>query len=134
MTEGFVQCFLNRPAAAMAAFETAMRLSPLDPYTFCLHLGVAMVHLAEGRYENAMESVDRSIREQSRWAVPVRYKVALCAHFGRIEEAREWLPRLLELRPGLTIAGFQTETARYLPPEVRAVLSEGLRKAGLPEQ
>jgi hypothetical protein len=58
-----------------------------------------------------------------------------CAHLGRIEEAYRWLKRLLELQPGLTIAGWKAlYAATFLAPEVLAMYLEGLRKAGLPEE
>jgi len=59
--------------------------------------------------------------------------VASCAHLGRIEEARAWLNRLIELQPGLTIAKYKLYAA-YISAETRAVFVEGLRKAGLPEE
>jgi hypothetical protein len=62
-------------------------------------------------------------------------KVILCAHTGRLAEAREWLGRLLEILPGLTIAGYQaTSWTRLLPPQIAALYVDGLRKAGLPEE
>jgi len=59
-------------------------------------------------------------------------KVVSSAQLGRIEEARDWLSRMLELEPGLTIAGFKAGR-KDLPPELLARSVEGLRKAGLPE-
>jgi hypothetical protein len=44
------------------------------------------------------------------------------------------LKRLLEIQPGLTIAGWKTiYGATFLAPELLDVYVEGLRKAGLPE-
>jgi hypothetical protein len=60
--------------------------------------------------------------------------VVSCAHLGQIEEARDWLRRLLELRPELTIAGYKASAAKFLPPEILAVFVAGFRTAGLPEK
>jgi 3-phosphoglycerate kinase len=64
----------------------------------------------------------------------IRIKVILCAHLGRIEEAHEWLSRLLELQPTLTIADYVKYAATFMPPEVLSLQEEALRKAGLPEE
>jgi tetratricopeptide (TPR) repeat protein len=93
-----------------------------------------MAHLIAGRYEKAIEWVDRSLREQPGWGVAVRTKIVSCAHLGRTEEAHELLTRLLELRPALTIAWFKAYVGRMVLPEVAAIFVEGLRKAGLAEE
>ena len=54
---------------------------------------------------------------------------------GRIDEARVWLTRRLELQPGLTIAEWKARTAtRFASLEILALYEDGLRKAGLPEE
>ena len=40
--------------------------------------------------------------------------------------------RLLEVEPGLTVAGFKG-AATYFPPEILDVWVDGFRKAGVPE-
>ena len=61
-------------------------------------------------------------------------KAAACGHLGRIEEGRECLRRRRELRPGSTIASARPGFGRFLSPEFLAILLDGLRKAGLPEE
>jgi hypothetical protein len=62
-------------------------------------------------------------------------KMVSCAHLGRIDEAREWLRRRLELQPKLTIAEWRTVgVVKFASPELLALFEEGLRKAGLPEE
>jgi tetratricopeptide (TPR) repeat protein len=134
MVRGYVCCYQNRPTPAIGAFERAMRLSPLDPLGYLFTHGLALGHLAAGRYEEAMEWADRSLREQPRISSAIRDKVILCALLDRIEEARDWVSRLLEVQPGLTIATYKEYAATYFPPEITAVRVEGLRKAGLPEE
>jgi adenylate cyclase len=134
MASGWVSCFLNRPDRAIEAFQHAMRLSPHDSLSFAFSGGLAVAHLCAGRYEAALEWADRSLLEQPRSTLVIRYKVAACAYLGRIEEAREWLERMLELEPGLTVSRWKaSHPAQSISPEVVAVTAEGLRKAGLPE-
>jgi hypothetical protein len=58
-------------------------------------------------------------------------RIVASAQLGRLEEARDWLNRVLALEPGLTIAQWRASLPPHISPEPRYV--EGLRKAGLPE-
>jgi adenylate cyclase len=128
---GYVCCFQNLPGPAIEAFQRAMRLSPLDPFSWSFVGGIAFAHLAAGRYEDAIEWADRCLREQPRYSTLLRAKAVSYAHLGRIPEARGALAQLLELQPGLTI---RTLTLPSLVPELAAIHIDGLRKAGLPEE
>ena len=129
---GFVSVFQNRPDRAIEALEHAMRLSPLDPLGRAFTMGLALAHFAAGRYEEAIQWVDRTLGEEPRHRPAMRMKAACCAHLDRTEEARDWVSRVLESEPGLTIARFKA-SATHFPPEILGVYLEGLRKAGLPE-
>jgi adenylate cyclase len=135
MARGYVSFFQNRPGQALEAFERAMRLSPLDPLGYLFTCGFAFAHFGAGRYEEAIEWADRSLRELPRNAASVRIKLMLCGLLGRVEEAHDSLGRMLELQPGLTIVRVKeyAASARF-PPELLPVYLEGLRKAGLPEE
>ena len=133
MASGWVQTILNRPQPAIEALHRAMRLSPLDPLGYMFKAALAFAHTVAGHYEEALEWVDQSLREQEKFVPSIRYRAALCGHLGRVEEGREWLRRLLDVRPGLTIARYMRETSTYQPPEIRAIFADGFRKAGLPE-
>ena len=112
-----------------------MRLSPLDPLGYTFAGGLALAHLAAGRYEEAAEWADRSLREQPRYSIAIRMKVVSFAQLGCLDMARRWLKRLLEIQPGLTIAGWKASYgATFFAPELLDVYIEGLRKAGLPEE
>ncbi|HEX5323176.1 MAG TPA: adenylate/guanylate cyclase domain-containing protein, partial [Capsulimonadaceae bacterium] len=133
MASGQVSCYRNLPDRAIEALQRAMRLSPLDPLGFLLAGALAFAYLVAGRYEDALEWADRSLRELPRYSPSMRIKVVSCAQLGRIEKARYWLERLRELQPGLTIAGYKA-LAMYYPPAIVAVFVEGFRKAGMPEE
>jgi len=133
MASGQVSCYRNLPDRAIEALQRAMRLSPLDPLGFLLAGALAFAYLVAGRYEDALEWADRSLRELPRYSPSVRVAVASCARLGRIERARYWLERLRELQPGLTIAGYKA-FAVYYPSAVVAAFVEGFRRAGMPEE
>jgi adenylate cyclase len=134
MVRGLVSHLQNQPDRAIEAFEHAMRLSPVDPlgaraFTF----GLAAAHLAAGRYEEAIEWADRSLAAQPNYRPALRMRVICCVYLDRNDEARDWLGRLLELEPGLTIARLKARV-----PQVSSVFlgryDDALREAGLPEE
>ena len=132
---GWVLSFGGHSDPAVDAFQRAIRLSPLDPLGYTFAGGLALAHLAAGRYEDTTDWAAQSLRDQPRYAIAIRMKVVSFAHLGRLDVARQWLKRLLEIQPGLTIAGWKTTYgATFLAPELLDVYVEGLRKAGLPEE
>lgn len=133
MASGRVECFRNRPDAAIEAFRRAMRLSPLDPQTYQFIGGIAWAHLLAGRYVDAVEWADRSLAENPRYTAMFRYKLVACAHLDPIDEVRELLRQLLSLEPALTIAWLQAYPGINVTPEFTSICAEAFRKAGLPE-
>jgi adenylate cyclase len=129
---GWARAFLGRPAPAIEALQRAMRLSPLDPERWRFYGGLALAHLVAGRHEEAVEWADRALQEQPRATAVVAFKAAACGHLGRVEEGRECVRRLRELRPGRTVAS--ALATERLPEAVVAVLVEGYRKVGMPEE
>ncbi len=73
-----VNCHVNRPDAAVAAVQRAMRLSPLDPMSYFFRWVRAYALVLAGRYEEAMDWVDRTFQDQPGSHVRTRAKVALC--------------------------------------------------------
>jgi len=131
---GLVLYRQNRPDRAIEAFQRAMRLSPFDPLGYRFSAGLAVAHLIAGRYQEAIEWADRSLCEVPRYESTIRNRVVACAHLGRIDEARDWLRRLLEITPRLTIARYKALYGITHPPGIIDIYVEGLRKAGLPEE
>jgi adenylate cyclase len=134
MISGWNSAFLNRPAPAIDALEHAIRLSPLDPLSYLFATALSFAYSVAHRYEEATEWADRALQEQPRFVIPIRLKTALCAYLDRLDEAREWLGRLLELQSGLTIAKYKHAAEVWFSPEFLAWYLAGLRKAGLPEE
>jgi len=131
MACGYVSSYRNLPDAAIESLERAMRLSPLDLFGRAFTAGVALAHLIAGQYGEAAEWADQSLCQEPNYVPAISFKVASCAHLGRIDEARDALRLLLELRPGLTITSLRLPK---LAPEMVTVYAEGFRRAGLPEE
>lgn len=119
---------------AVDAGNRAIRLSPLDPLCYIYKFSVALAYLGARQYQDAEVWIDAALREQPRFHASFRVKVALCGLLGRNEEARDWLGRLLDLQPGLTIAAWAAHVATFLNAETKALMIEGLRQAGLPDK
>jgi TolB-like protein/class 3 adenylate cyclase/Flp pilus assembly protein TadD len=130
---GGLHCQENRPSEAMDAIRRAMRLSPLDPLLFSMEWVLGHALMLAGRFEDAIERIDRSLQDRPSFHAPIRCRIALCGYLGRTDEAREWIARLLALNPFHTVAWYKVFGGRFLSPGALAVWVEGLRLAGLPE-
>ena len=133
IARGLVSVVQDRPDQAIEALERAMRLSPLDPWGRAFTSPLAMAHFAAGRYEQAIQWADRALAAQPDYRPALRTKAACCAYLGRIEEARDWLRRVLEIEPGLTLARLKASLPQF-SSDLLARYADGLRKAGLPEE
>ncbi len=133
---GWVLAMQNQLVPAIEAEQQAIRLSPLDPLAWLFAAGLAFAHVAAGRYEEAIEWADRTLHAQPRHLVAMRFKLVCLAHLGRTDDAREWLKHVLALQPRLTIAAWKASYAAtsVFSPELLALYTDGLRKAGVPEE
>jgi TolB-like protein/Flp pilus assembly protein TadD len=130
---GMINCYMNRPDAAIEALRQAMRLSPLDPDSHSWKRLLAIGLMLAGRHEEAMAWIDESLHGRPNHLGTIRCKIALCGYLGRVDEGRKWIRRLLDANPAMTIAGFEAFGAKFLVPDASAVWVEGFRRAGLPE-
>jgi adenylate cyclase len=131
---GAVNCYVNRPDTAIAATRRAIRLSPLDPAGFQFEHILGFALMLSGCYVEAMDHVDRALRDRPDYHPAMRAKLALCGYLGREKEGRDFVQRLLRANPAMTIAGFEAFVAAHHVPETTAVFVEGFRRAGLPEK
>jgi adenylate cyclase len=132
---GWVAAFQGQADPAIEALERAMRLSPLDPQRWFIFGGMSFAHLVARRFTEAVDWVDRSLREQPQYAAAYRMKAIACAHLGRSQKAQDCARSILELQPAFRISEWQRSDAEFMgSPETLAMFVDGLRKAGLPEE
>ena len=124
----------DQPGPAIEAFERAMRLSPLDRLRRTFTVGIAIAHLAAGRYEQAADWAEQTLREEPGYRAALLCKTVACALLDRVDGARVTLSQLTEAQPGLTIARYSAFWSRMFSPALLAIWLTGLRKAGLPEE
>ena len=106
-----------------------MRMSPVDPQLHQSFAGMGLAFIELGRFDEAIVAGKKAQRQNSSFPIAYRCLAAAFAHLGRDAEAREAAARLLEVDPTFTISAW---IARGGQANAR-LLTEGLRKAGLPE-
>jgi adenylate cyclase len=134
VASGYVNLFRNRPGPAIDALQRASRLSPLDPMDHTVKFALGIAHLLSQRYEEALEWADRALVQKPGFLSAMSLRAVACGHLGRLDEGREWIARLRELVPDLTVASMSDYLAGFAVTEYVAVFAEGLRRAGLPEK
>ena len=129
---GFLNVYRGDADAGTACFERAIRLSPLDPFSFNCTIGLGLARFAAGRPAEAVEWTRRAMREKVGLTWAYRDLAAFLAAAGRIDEARESANRFRQTHLHATV----TEVANalgFMEPKLLARYLDGLRQAGLPE-
>jgi adenylate cyclase len=122
----------GRPEEGLAHIEKAIRLSPKDPALGVYFYGVALAHLAAGRYGDAVDWAQRSLTLIPEFEFSHLALVVGNVHLGRSAEASAALEGLLRVRPGFSSESI-SRAYSTADPEFVAFLVEGVRIAGLPE-
>jgi adenylate cyclase len=117
------------PEEAVRSFERAIRMSPVDPQLHLAFVGMAAAYIELGRFDEAIVAGKKAQRQTPSYPGAYRCLASAFAHLGRDAEAREAVARVLEVDPTSTISAL---IARGGQSNAK-LLTEGLRKAGLPE-
>jgi TolB-like protein len=110
----------------------AMRLSPLDPQTYFTLSYTALAHFFAGRHNDAWPLAERACQEQQNFLLSLRVAAASNASAGRLNEARGFVARALQLDPELRISNLNRRIGP-LAPDRFGKYAEALRMAGVPE-
>jgi adenylate cyclase len=127
---GQVHRLAGLPEEAVRSFERAIRVSPIDPRLHQSLVGMGMAFVELRRFEEAVSTVKKALRQNASYSPAYRCLVAAFAHLGRDADAREAAARMLETDPAFTT--ISSWIARFAQSNAKLVI-EGLRKAGLPE-
>ncbi|MBN9314355.1 MAG: tetratricopeptide repeat protein [Devosia sp.] len=130
MRRGWGQVYLSHPEEGLAAFERSMRLSPMDPFAFNVHIGVGLAHFAAGRPQQAITWAQRAMSERPGITWPHRDLAVYHAHHGDLAAARDSLERFQRHHPGVSIASIG-DGLRFMYPSLLARYLQGLSLAGL---
>jgi adenylate cyclase len=108
------------------------RLSPRDPRGWYIAATFALAYFADGRYEEAISFSIRALQHNPRYAASLRVLAASLALLGQQDKAAEVLQRFRAVDPQATLSRLRERLA-FMHDTVWNRLSEGLKKAGLPE-
>lgn len=125
---GFAETFLGRVEQAKPDFRQAMRLSPRDPKISLWHFALGGSELEQGHYDAAIDELHKALDAGWRAYIPYAVLAAAYALEGKGDEAKSALAEARRLNPSLTVKWFIANS----PPVPKT--TEGLRKAGLPEE
>jgi TolB-like protein/class 3 adenylate cyclase len=129
---GAVRVLLGESDLGIAHVSRAQRLSPLDPTQPQFMAVIAFGHLCTERFAEAARCAESAFREQPNLLTPLLILTASMAHMGRREDARRLVPEILRLSPSYRISRAK-DRVPFRRPEHLALLTDGLRLAGLPE-
>ncbi|MGH8674548.1 MAG: adenylate/guanylate cyclase domain-containing protein [Burkholderiales bacterium] len=128
---GYIRLIVGDGDAAIAHFERAIRLSPLDPGMSALIVGTCSAHITCGRYEDALAAAQRAIEVDPKFASAHRVMIFALGLLGRVEEAKLSAQRMLELTPDFTVSRYSSVFPAK-DANMRKRNAELLRAAGVP--
>jgi tetratricopeptide (TPR) repeat protein len=126
-----IHSYVGDGEQAQACAAQALSLTPLDPTRFIYELIMGASKLASGRYDEALEWADKSLRANIMHVPTHRLRVLALSLSGRDAEAREAAQALLRICPHFSVDAF----GRSYPGRDHAhaqVYFRALRSAGLP--
>jgi TolB-like protein len=129
---GLLRYYRGETDLAIEHLQRAMRLSPLDPALYQMHVGTGFAHLLAGRFDEASSWAEKAFREQPNYLVGAAVTAASQALAGRLDEATHAMARVRQIDPALRLSNLKD----WFPirrPEHFALWADGLQKAGLPE-
>ena len=117
---------------AIAQFEAAQRMNPLDNKTATVTFTVATTaHFFARRFEESVRWGRRTMAITPDANIARWIAAAALGHLGRLDEARVEIDKILALHPIATLARARRASFRY--DWMYDLYLDGLRKAGLPE-
>jgi adenylate cyclase len=128
---GWLENYADRSRKAIANFERALRLSPIDPMNFNNYVGIGSAHEVAQEYAEAAAFYRRALEERpnARWIY--RNLASVLSGAGCVDEAKQAFAEMLLSYPDLTVTKFKQ--AMVFSPAVLDRMGENLRKLGLPD-
>jgi adenylate cyclase len=131
MWSAATHAWMGNGPRAIEEINKAMALSPYDPLMYAYNAYASIAYLVDDQYERAIECALRSLRENRTYTAAHRLLVIALVLTGRENEAQASAQRLLELEPGLTVAGFRRRYPGGASPHAD-LFCDALARAGVP--
>ncbi len=120
----------GRPDRGAECVKKAMRLSPF--YRPGLLRALGNNYRLSGRLEEAVACYRESLKRESGYLAPYVNLASALGELGRVEEARAAAREVLRQEPGFSISGYAMGLSYRNRSDLERI-TDGLRKAGLPE-
>jgi adenylate cyclase len=130
MRRGWGQVYLGNPEEGLVALERAQRLSPLDPFAFNVHLGMALAHFSSGRPQMAIRFAQKALAERPGLTWPYRDLASYYAHHGDLASANDALLKFTAEHNGVSLTQIG-DGLRFMEPALLSKYLRGLKLAGL---
>jgi TolB-like protein/DNA-binding SARP family transcriptional activator len=130
MWSAAAHAWMGNGPRAIQEINKAMALSPYDPLMYAYNSYASIAYLVDGQYERAIECALRCLRENPTYTAAHRQLVIALVLTGRENEAQASARRLLELEPGLTVAGFRRRYPGSASPQAD-LFCDALARAGV---
>jgi adenylate cyclase len=128
---GWIENYTDQADKAIASFERALRLSPIDPMNFNNYAGIGSAYLIAQDYDKPAELYRRALQERPNAKWLYRNLASSLSGAGRIDEAKQAFAEMLRSYPDLTVAKFKQ--AMVFSDAALDRMADNLRKLGLPE-
>ena len=120
------------PVSGISYIEQALHLSPYDMWISPFYVSLAEGYFFTKQYENAIEWLDKAIKQPNVVYTPFVIKAAALGHLGSIEAANA-VYNEAKSRFSAGIDGWPFHFRRFYGAKSDRI-EEGLRKAGVPEE
>ncbi len=131
LLSGVLFAYRDNGSEAVRRVETAMRRSPMDPFTYFFASLAASAYFVDGNYDRALELAKASLVKNDRHVSTLRVQIASLHYLGRTDEARSAAQLLLQKQPDFSVASYMSNHPAAAFGSVKAV-STALSASGIP--
>jgi adenylate cyclase len=128
---GWLENYSDQPQRAIANFERALRLSPIDPMNFNNYVGLGSAHEVAQEYDKAAGFYRRALEERPNADWIYRNLASSLSGAGRVGEAKQAFAEMMRNYADLTVSKFKQ--AMVFSPVSLDRMADNLRKLGLPD-
>jgi TolB-like protein/class 3 adenylate cyclase len=132
LARGFLRVWDGGAQNAIADFETSMRFSPRDPFSFTTMIGLAFGNYNAGKFAEAANWADKAIRTFPFFIPGLQIAIMCYVGAGRVGDAQRVMADCLRMIPNFRLSTME-EPNGLRSPELRMKMREAHIKAGLPE-
>lgn len=128
---GVLSAFKGESEEAVSAARRAIALSPMDPLRYYYESLMASCEFSAGNFREAIRWCESSRRRNRQHLSTLRLQIAALSAADRGSDARAVAGELLRMRPGYTVANYESHSVAVLYPFGQKV-ARAMREAGIP--